>query len=121
MAAVSEGAAPARAKTTAAAVSPPPAARRRAPSAGGAAGGGQAPAVRAAGEGVRAVPPGVAPPHPHARLDLVPLEVRDADEADLAVLDQLVEGADRLLEGDRAVRPVHEVDVDIVGAEVLEG
>src|SRR5207248_6426574 len=60
-------------------------------------------------------------PHLHARRDLLALEVREADEADLPILHELVEGAHRLLERDGAVRPVHEIDVDVVGAEVLEG
>src|SRR5207237_6254479 len=36
------------------------------------------------------------------------------------VLHEVVEGAHGLLEGDGAVGPVHEIDVDVVGAEVLQ-
>ena len=39
---------------------------------------------------------------------------------DLALADDVVERAHRLLERRRAVGPVHEVHVDVVGAEVLQ-
>ena len=53
-------------------------------------------------------------------VDLLPLEVRDADEAGLPLAHDVLEGAHRLLERGPVVGPVHEVDVDAVGAEVLE-
>src|SRR5579884_1282964 len=59
-------------------------------------------------------------PDRHARLDLLELEVREADEADLALAHDVVERAHRLLERREAVGPVHEVHVDVVGAEVLQ-
>src|SRR5215208_3022547 len=59
-------------------------------------------------------------PDGHTLAHLLDGEVRHADEADLAPLDQLVERAERLLEGDLGVWPVDEVDVDLVGPETLE-
>src|SRR5262245_9091073 len=59
-------------------------------------------------------------PHAHACLDLTSPEVRDADEAGFSLADDVLEGAHRLLEGRDVVGPVDEVDIDAVGAEVLE-
>ena len=76
--------------------------------------------LHAAVEHVPAVLHDVDAPHGHARLDLLELEVREADESDLAFAHDVVERLHRLLERGQAVGPVHEVDVDVVGAEVLQ-
>src|SRR5215204_6398147 len=48
---------------------------------------------------------------------LLRVEVRDPDVADLALLHQLLERARGLREGHVRVRPVHLVEVDVVGAQ----
>src|SRR4051794_7833868 len=62
----------------------------------------------------------VDPPRLLARRQLVAGEVRHTDEPCLAVAHNLVERAHRLVEGDRAVGPVHQQHVDVVGAEVAQ-
>src|SRR5205085_3761103 len=59
--------------------------------------------------------------HLHAGLYLLAFEVREADESDLAVLHDVIECTHRLLERGQPIRPVHEVDVEPVGAEILQG
>ena len=59
-------------------------------------------------------------PNRHTRLDLVAFEVRQTHEPHLALADDVVERAHRLLERGQPVGPVHEVDVDVIGAEVLQ-
>src|SRR6185437_7002646 len=63
------------------------------------------------------------------QLGLVPLdrfaqqrdsEIADADEARLAGLAQLGEGAERLAEGHLRIRPMNEQQIDMVEAETLE-
>ena len=53
-------------------------------------------------------------PHPHAALDLRQPEVRHANIARFAVLHDVVESAHRLVERRVGVRPMNEIDVDIV-------
>src|SRR5215469_10094474 len=77
-------------------------------------------ALHALVEQVPAVLGDVDAPHAHACLDLTPPEVRDADEAGFSLTDDVLEGAHGLLDGRDGVGPVDEVDVDAVGAEVLE-
>jgi hypothetical protein len=74
-------------------------------------------ALHAPVEQVPAVLGDVDAPHARAGLDLLPLEVRHADEAGLPLADDVLEGAHRLLAGRHVVGPVDEVDVDAVGAE----
>jgi hypothetical protein len=71
-------------------------------------------------EHVPAVLHDVDPAHRHARLDLFELEVRKTDVAHLAFAHDAVERLHRLLERSETVGPVHEVHVDVVGAEVLQ-
>ena len=56
----------------------------------------------------------------HAGFDVCLLEVRHTDEAGLARLHDVVERLHRLLERRLAIGPVHDVDVDVVGTELLE-
>ena len=53
-------------------------------------------------------------------LHLGGVEVRDPDVAHLPLGDELCEGAGRFLEGRGRIRPVHLVQVDVVGAERLQ-
>lgn len=55
-----------------------------------------------------------------ALLDHLGREVGDADVANLALLLEELEGAHRLGERSLSVGPVHEVEVDVVGAEVAQ-
>ena len=55
-----------------------------------------------------------------ARLDLLQTEVGNANEAGLALLDDIIEGPHRLFKGRVHVRPVDHVDVHVVSIEVLQ-
>ena len=52
-------------------------------------------------------------------LQIGDVEVRDAERADLALVDQLLERAQRLGQRDAAA-PVQQVDVEVVGAEAAQ-
>jgi len=56
-------------------------------------------------------------PRLHARFDLAELEVGKSYRLDLALLDEVIEGAHRLFEWHVTVRPVNEVDIDVVSLE----
>ena len=46
--------------------------------------------------------------------------LRTGQVADLSLLDQLGHGADRFLDGNRAIHPMLVVEIDVVDAESLE-
>src|SRR5215470_18690649 len=77
-------------------------------------------ALHAPVEHVPAVLGDVDAPHTPAGLNLLAFEVRNADEARLSLTDDVLEGAHRLFERRLRIGPVHQVDVDAVGAEVRE-
>ncbi len=57
---------------------------------------------------------------PHRLVDPLRREVRAADLEHLALVDELVQGAEGLFDGDVGVGAVHLVEVDPVGAETAE-
>src|SRR6266851_3172781 len=54
----------------------------------------------------------------HAGFELGEAKIRHADIAHLALLDDVIEGAHRLFERRVDIRPMHQIDIDVIGLQV---